>query len=489
MSSKQPNDVVSMFGYSNDVNPYGDNHLTDKFVWKKKEQSEKKHKKHKSESKKRSRNDEQDKIKEIRKVKERRIQREVDQKQWQETQERIARERERATYTEFEKKEEAFHLKQTKLRSEIRFREGRAKPIDYISKNLKLLEKMEGRTQESDYIHPLDRRYDDKQDDFDIEIREPYTVMEGLSVNDLQDLKQEIGQHLELDLENESFWRAVCTVCDDELERATLREREKNSKILIQEEGIHSSVRDEIDSVFAGKSRAELEDMEIDIKKTIETPDDSDQIVDVEYWESLLRHLQVFKAKALLREMHAKVLEKRLEELQKMQVKEEPPQPAPTPTVSEKEDRMFEFEEGDEDFNDTVIEAPEDTRTYKANDKYRPRKPKYFNRVHTGYEWNKYNRTHYDADNPPPKVIQGYKFNIFYPDLLDKTQTPTYFIEPGDTKDTCIIRFQAGPPYEPIAFKIVNREWEKTSRRGYKCTFERGILHLYFKFKKFKYRR
>lgn len=41
-------------------------------------------------------------------------------------------------------------------------------------------------------------------------------------------------------------------------------------------------------------------------------------------------------------------------------------------------------------------------------------------RIHTGYEWNKYNQTHYDYDNPPPKVVQGYKFNIFYPDLIDK---------------------------------------------------------------------
>jgi len=33
-----------------------------------------------------------------------------------------------------------------------------------------------------------------------------------------------------------------------------------------------------------------------------------------------------------------------------------------------------------------------------------------------------YNRTHYDHDNPPPKTVQGYKFNVFYPDLIDKTQ-------------------------------------------------------------------
>ena len=28
-------------------------------------------------------------------------------------------------------------------------------------------------------------------------------------------------------------------------------------------------------------------------------------------------------------------------------------------------------------------------QVYWWHEKYRPRKPKYFNRVHTGYEWNK----------------------------------------------------------------------------------------------------
>jgi hypothetical protein len=32
--------------------------------------------------------------------------------------------------------------------------------------------------------------------------------------------------------------------------------------------------------------------------------------------------------------------------------------------------------------------------------------------VHTGFEWNKYNQTHYDKENPPPKMVQGYKFNV-----------------------------------------------------------------------------
>jgi hypothetical protein len=46
------------------------------------------------------------------------------------------------------------------------------------------------------------------------------------------------------------------------------------------------------------------------------------------------------------------------------------------------------------------------------SDKFRPQKPKYFNRVHTGFDWNKYNQTHYDMDNPPPKIVQGYRFNV-----------------------------------------------------------------------------
>ena len=42
-------------------------------------------------------------------------------------------------------------------------------------------------------------------------------------------------------------------------------------------------------------------------------------------------------------------------------------------------------------------------------------RPRYFIAVRSGFEWNKYNQTHYDADNPPPKVVQGYKFTLFYP--------------------------------------------------------------------------
>jgi len=121
--------------------------------------------------------------------------------------------------------------------------------------------------------------------------------------------------------------------------------------------------------------------------------------------------------------------------------------------------------------------------------KYRPRKPRYFNRVQMGYEWNKYNQTHYDHDNPPPKVVQGYKFNIFYPDLIDKVKAPTYRIErengrkrgqsfaPAGEEDTCLIRFISGPPYEDLAFRIVDKEWDYSAKRerGFRSSFDKVI--------------
>lgn len=63
-------------------------------------------------------------------------------------------------------------------------------------------------------------------------------------------------------------------------------------------------------------------------------------------------------------------------------------------------------------------------------------------------------------------LIRFSQFNIFYPDLIDKSKAPTYKIvkEPGN-EDTVLLYFSAGPPYEDIAFRIVNREWEFSHKR------------------------
>jgi hypothetical protein len=129
-------------------------------------------------------------------------------------------------------------------------------------------------------------------------------------------------------------------------------------------------------------------------------------------------------------------------------------------------------------------------RSYTWQDKYRPRKPRYINTVKTGWDWNKYNQTHYDHDNPPPRTVQGYTFTVFYPDLLLKNITPTYHLERADSNEFALLRFHVeGGPYEDIAFKILNKEWDVNKKAGFKVTFDKGVLNLQFNFKRVFYRR
>lgn len=86
--------------------------------------------------------------------------------------------------------------------------------------------------------------------------------------------------------------------------------------------------------------------------------------------------------------------------------------------------------------------------------------------------------------------MQGYKFNIFYPDLIDKSKAPQFKIlkTPGND-DTCTLVFKAGPPYEDIAFTIVNKPWEHSHKRGFRSTFDRGVLQLHFNLQRQFYRK
>ena len=147
-----------------------------------------------------------------------------------------------------------------------------------------------------------------------------------------------------------------------------------------------------------------------------------------------------------------------------------------------KDEEEKEYEEDENEFTEDVIFFK--GKTYDWSGKYRPRKPRFFNRVKTGFEWNAYNKAHYDLETPPPKIVQGYKFNIFYPDLINKQETPQYNLEKCEDPSKLRIIFKSGPPYEEIAFEIVNKEWELRERHGFKCVFDRGILHLYFNFKR-----
>lgn len=65
---------------------------------------------------------------------------------------------------------------------------------------------------------------------------------------------------------------------------------------------------------------------------------------------------------------------------------------------------------------------------YTWEDKYRPRKPRYFNKVHTGYEWNKYNQTHYELVHLSPHASLTF--------ILTRSSTAPTTRLPRSSKDT-----------------------------------------------------
>jgi Cactus-binding C-terminus of cactin protein/Conserved mid region of cactin len=274
---------------------------------------------------------------------------------------------------------------------------------------------------------------------------------------------------------------------------------------------VHPSVQSDLEDMLAGKTRTELVAMEVEIAPRIggrrATEKEEDEFADVEFWQAALGRIRRGVAEARLGELNKVLADERAVMLAAMPVEErgggaggagigrdgEDAQLLEGP-VDLGEDAMVRAEaakgmrEDEERFVDLVDSAGV-SRMYAWNDKYRPRRPRSFNRVQTGYDWNKYNRTHYDHDNPPPKTVQGYKFNVFYPDLIDRSVAPTFVVSRTDNPEVCILTFKSGPPYEDLAFKIVSRPWEHSHRRGFRCTFDRGVLQLWFNFRRLRYRR
>lgn len=495
--------------YNSEFNSFGDPNLNETFVWRKKierdvaqgrvtldEITVKAEKKRRNEA-----------THEIEKLKKRRVEREVEKARREEEVMMIERERANIEAHNSEKNEKEKSVEQMKIKSRIRLCEGRPKPIDV-------------------FVGIIDKFHE-----LNMELDEPYMVFKGLTVKELEELHDDIMSMSGSD--HAEYWEALRVVCEWELNSADL--------LVLGKTGVHSSIEPGVKNFFDGKNHREL----VALQDQIDSEMRSGKARVVEFWEIVLRRLHFYKAKAYLKKVCGKTMQNHSHQ---GHIEEEITQDkdqnletdydqngsvTPQNLYSEEDNNNKEaidpqedelllkkklmavvasrlhariqpenyddsnlkgvLEEGDAVLGSSaeVILPSHQSYNNSWHDKYHPRKPKYFNHVHTGYEWNKYNRTHYDNDNPPPKFVQGYKFTIFYPHLIDKTVTPTCCIEKdGDSSETCILRFQAAPPYQDIAFRIVNSgDWEKSKKKGFKYTFERGILHLYFNFKRYSYRK
>ena len=119
--------------------------------------------------------------------------------------------------------------------------------------------------------------------------------------------------------------------------------------------------------------------------------------------------------------------------------------------------------------------------------------PDYEAVVYKGHDWNQHNRMNYNQDKLPPKTIRGYRFRIFYPDLINSKNAPTFKFDPSllrkddpvpdpSYKYTVIV-FEAGPPYLSIAFRIVDKELDIYRTNGVTVHFNHGVYTFQIVFK------
>ncbi|KAI2490538.1 Conserved mid region of cactin [Fragilaria crotonensis] len=487
--------ITAKFGYTPDDNPFNDPHLHEPFSWKKKLE--------KTSDKIPRQGLQTQTFEEIEKVRKRRQDREMQFEEMERIRAEESRMKELENYDEWARKEEEFHLQQQRQRSAIRLVEGREKPIDVLAKNL-LMFGLSDEERKNRAAVKYQERYNalNELESLEAELEKPHEMLKVLKLDELEELVVDINTFRKLELEGGlsgrdstvlRYWDNLYCVVQDEIDYL----KDGGAK------GPHSQTIMEIRKLFAGQSGEDLAKTRSDflekIRKTSHAAAfDPSLKGNADYWKTALDQLNVHLAKMELSDLHNRMLVRQLEKLEKKKVE------------MEAADARGETSETVDDSDAEKVVVPKNVTpgfgdleeelglqdeidmggaTYGWQDKWLPRKPRYFHRVKSGYDWNGYNRTHYDTDNPPPKIVQGYRFNVFYPDLIDKTKTPQYFLEKADSDEYCIIRFSAGPPYEDIAFKIINREWNRSRKHGFCSKFERGVLTLYFSFATHWYRR
>lgn len=109
-------------------------------------------------------------------------------------------EQEDAQMREWVAKEDDFVLKQSKKKAEIRVREGRAKPIDWLAVILNVTDNNEN-------------LLEDDPDDAEIEVVDPESVVEELSLAEVQDVEKGIDHYLVLESneDNCTYWKVGVT--------------------------------------------------------------------------------------------------------------------------------------------------------------------------------------------------------------------------------------------------------------------------------------
>ena len=260
-----------MITYDDDDNPFGDSTLTQTFRWQKKLEKEGIGKINDEDLEDLAKKKIVEQREELEKVKRARLEREKEKAERDEMDELEQRTKESDKFAKWKADEDSFHMKQALLRSSIRIQDGRAKPIDLLAK------------------------YISAEDDVDmVDMHEPYTYLNGLTIEDLEDLLVDIKVYQRLEKGcNADYWQDITVIVEDELHR--LRKLDSRTGSMYEaaverREGINKAVSTDVQNVFKGKSVEQLEALQTGIEAKLLQRQEG---IDIGYWESLLSQLKV----------------------------------------------------------------------------------------------------------------------------------------------------------------------------------------------------
>lgn len=133
-------------------------------------------------------------------------------------------------------------------------------------------------------------------------------------MDDTEELFRDIQMHMALEKNEKSlaFWSSMIVVADDC--RSKMRENEQR----VASGGVPLAVNQDIQRILSGKTVSQLSVLKDQIISKLK----SNEPIDVEYWENLLKELVVFKSKAKLNEIHQELLSARLQQLRERQREE-----------------------------------------------------------------------------------------------------------------------------------------------------------------------
>lgn len=307
--------VAEMNMYSAQDNPFHDANLGSQFKWHKKREKEKKMGISDEEAARRDQVRRLEAKEELERLNKRRAEREVERELREEEEARMARLAESAQMAEWVAREDDFHLEQSRRRAGIRMRENRAKAIDFLAINLRFADPKGAKREKFGFDDEDDDGWGWEDAGLEWEIDEPWLIFDNLTLEDTGELYQDIRMYLSLEKTpvNIEFWECMQVICRDQIRKMT---NERNPERQAQQgQSSTAAVEDDIARLLEGKTFDQLQALEVKVRDKLA----SKEPIDVDYWEALLRNLQVFQAKSKLHQIHLVVIQNRLEQLRQRQ--------------------------------------------------------------------------------------------------------------------------------------------------------------------------